>query len=158
MKRWDGGAYVDLTVAKRWNGSAWVDLTIAKRWDGANWVDIPLPGGGGGALSATVNRGSVVGSIVLPHAGSPPVANVITSQSVTVTATGGTAPYTYLWTKLAGDSAVVASQLFSATSFFNANVPRNQDRSATMRCTITDAAAATFTVDISASLNYFTDL
>jgi hypothetical protein len=31
---------VATATAKRWNGSAWVDLTIAKRWSGSAWVDL----------------------------------------------------------------------------------------------------------------------
>ena len=33
-----------------------VDLTIAKRWDGVAWVDMTLPGGSGSPLSVTANR------------------------------------------------------------------------------------------------------
>jgi len=36
-KRWNGSAWVPLTIAKRYNGSAWVDLT-AKRYNGSSWV------------------------------------------------------------------------------------------------------------------------
>jgi hypothetical protein len=34
------GWQTPMTTAKRWNGSAWVNLSIAKRWDGSAWVDI----------------------------------------------------------------------------------------------------------------------
>ncbi len=39
-KRWNGTAWVPLTVFKRWNGSAWVDVTTAQRWNGSAWVNL----------------------------------------------------------------------------------------------------------------------
>lgn len=40
-KVYRSGAWVRTAVAaKRWNGTAWVDLTIAKRFDGTAWVNL----------------------------------------------------------------------------------------------------------------------
>jgi hypothetical protein len=39
-RRWDGSAWVPVTIFKRWTGSAWVDVTIAKRWTGSVWADL----------------------------------------------------------------------------------------------------------------------
>jgi uncharacterized repeat protein (TIGR02543 family) len=30
----------NINSAKRWNGSAWVDLTIMRRWNGSSWINI----------------------------------------------------------------------------------------------------------------------
>jgi len=136
MKRWDGGTWTDIATAKRWNGTSWVDLTIAKRWDGASWVDIPLPGGGGGGLSATVNPAAVEESIF--DNASAPLFRQMTTDPVTVTSTGGAgAGPTYQWTRISGNSAISAVSPTSATTTFTANVPRNSFYSATFRCTVT---------------------
>lgn len=155
QKRWNGSAFVDNTTAKRWNGSAWVDLTLAKRWDGAAWIDISLPGGGGG-FSATVSNGNPQGNAFAFEPA--PLAASVTTNSTTVTPSGGTAPYTYSWAHIAGDSAVSVSNPTAATVTFSANVFKNQEKEATFRCTVTDAVLATTTVDVVAYLSYSTDL
>lgn len=140
-KRWDGSSFVDLTTKKRWDGASWVDLTIGKRWDGTTWVDC-LSGGGSG-LSATVSPGSVSGLVV-----DDATFVTVTSNSATVTATGGAGPYTYAWARVTGSSAVSATSPAAATTTFSATVPLWGMRLATMRCTITDSLSATVTVDV----------
>lgn len=157
MKRWTGSAFVDITVAKRWNGSAWVDLTLAKRWNGSAWIDIPLPGGGGGGLAATVSDSSVFGTEFRVSPPAWPAVLAVGSDSpasVTVTPTGGTGPYTFLWTHESGDSAVQVLSPTAATTSFIANVGKNQTKSAVKRCTITDAALATTFLFVNVSLSY----
>ena len=153
LKRWDGAAYVDLTTLKRWDGASWVDITLLKRWDGASWVDITLPGGGGGGLSATASPGSATGAVT-----NSSLFTVVTSNSVTVTATGGTAPYTYAWTRVSGDSAPTPSSYTAAGVYWSASVGRDQERTATWRCTVTDAALDTATVDVGVTLIHNSDL
>ena len=161
MQRWNGSAFVDTSTEKRWNGSAWVDLTLAKRWNGSAWVDIAFPGGGGSALSATSNVGSLFGSEfrVAPPA-QPAVLTVGTDtpSQVTVSAIGGTGPYTVLWTHVSGDSAIQALSPFSPTTSFVANVGKNQTKSAVKRCTVTDSLGATAFVDVSVSLTYIYEI
>lgn len=157
LKRWDAVNWIDLTLFKRWDGVNWLDISFCKRWDGVNWIDIPLPGGGGGGLSITINDGSPFGSVFSPHS-SAPLFRTVTTNSVTVTPTGGTGPYTYAWTRVSGDSAVNVSNATNPTVSFNANVPRDGERSATWRCTVTDSLLATAYVDCVPSLFYFTDL
>lgn len=155
-KRWDGAAYIDLTVAKRWDGAAWVDLTVAKRWDGAAWQDIPGVFGGGAGFSATADRATCTG--VVFDASSPPLFAAVTSDSVTVTPAGGTGPYTYAWTRLSGASSISPTAPTAATTTFSANVPRDTTVTATFRCTVTDSLAATATVDVNVELSYLTSL
>lgn len=38
VRRWNGSAWVDCTIAKRWNGTAWVNLTKVNKWNGTAWV------------------------------------------------------------------------------------------------------------------------
>lgn len=148
MKRWDGAAFIDLTVAKRWDGAAWVDLTVAKRWDGSAWIDIPLPGGGGGGtLTASASPGSASGY----EADDAMFVNV-TSNSVTVTPAGGTAPYSHLWVKVSGDSSPLISSTTAATVSWTGSVPRWQSKSATWKDTITDSLGATTSINISVNL------
>lgn len=141
---------------KRWNGSAWIDLTIAKRWDGSAWVDIAFPGGGGVGLAATVNDGSVFGSEFRIGAGQPAVLTVGSDNptNVTVTPTGGTGPYTYSWSHVSGDSAVQVLSPSAATTAFTATCGKNQTKAAVKRCTVTDSLLATAFVDVSVSLTY----
>lgn len=146
FKRWDGAAWQDITTFKRWDGAAWQDVTTVKRWDGASWVDCSW-GGGGGALSVTANKSSVEG-VSDDGADECPTH---TSESVTVTASGGTGPYTYSWTRLSGASSVFATASTAATTAFEATICFGS-RSAVFRCTVTDSLSATATVDISVSL------
>src|SRR5688572_8904797 len=149
-KRWDGSVFVDLTTKKRWTGSAWVDLTVSKRWDGSVWVDFFA--GGAGALSATADRGSVSKFEIDPEP-APPFKTLGTA-TVTITATGGTAPYTYSWARVSGDSAIAATQPALAATAFQATIAKGSSLSATWRCTITDAALATDTVNVSVTFDY----
>lgn len=93
--------------------------------------------GGGGGLTGYANKSSVGGTRV--GAGS------VTSATVTVTASGGTSPYTYAWTKISGD-AITATLSTSATTAFSGTVALGETLTAQFECEITDSVAATFVV------------
>jgi hypothetical protein len=148
---------VALSTAKRWNGTAWVDLTLAKRWNGTAWVDMTLPGGGGGDLSATVAPATAEGSAFFSCPGCPLFAQVC-SNSVTVTASGGTgAGPTISWQQISGPSGVTISDANAFTVSWCANIGRNQSKSAVWRATVTRGASSVV-VDVPVDLTYSTDL
>jgi hypothetical protein len=97
----------------------------------------------GGALVATLSRAGVFGSRV--GAGS------VTTATVTVTASGGTGPYTYAWANVSGDTFTVTAPT-GATTAFSTTVTVGEDKSGIYRCTVTDSAMATYTVDVAASV------
>jgi hypothetical protein len=97
----------------------------------------------GGALVATLSRAGVFGSRV--GAGS------VTTATVTVTASGGTGPYTYAWANVSGDTFTVTAPT-GATTAFQTTVTVGEDKSGIYRCTVTDDVAATYTVDVAASV------
>lgn len=146
-KRWDGSAFVDLTVKKRWDGTSWVNLTISKRWDGAAWVDFFAAGSGFGV---TIAPGSASGSV----AASQPQFRTVTSNSVTATPAGGTGPYTYSWTKVSGASSISATSPTAATTTFSALVAKDSTVDAVWRVTVTDSLSATATADVVIELSY----
>lgn len=145
MKRWNGSAWIDLTTAKRWTGSAWVDLSAAKRWTGSAWVDIPLPGGGGGPdLSAFVSPGYAHAFVQVI---SGPVAKTLTTNSVTVTASGGAgAGPTYAWSQLSGSSGITINSPNAATTTFSATLTKNSVRSGQFVCTVTRGVQTVYVV------------
>lgn len=112
---------VVLAVAKRWTGSAWVDLTL----------------GGGGLLSATASPSAAIGAVT-----NSSLFTNVTSNSVTVTPTGGTGPYTYFWVKTSGNSAPVPSSYTAASVTFSANVARDNEYTSTYKCVVTDSLLA----------------
>lgn len=154
-KRWNGSGYIDLTTNKRWDGTSWISLTVGKRWDGTSWLDI-LGGGGGSGLSVTADKAALFGNT---HSTGPyPLVASVTTDTVTITATGGTSPYSYLWTQVSGDSAVQVVSPQAAITAYTANVGREQQVKGTKRCTVTDSLGATGSVDVPGTLTHTTDL
>lgn len=72
-----------------------------------------------------------------------------TSAAVAVTATGGTPGYTYAWTHISGSTDISVDSASAATSTFSVTgMTDGATKSAIKRCTITDSAAATYTLDV----------
>ena len=72
----------------------------------------------------------------------------LTTSSVTVTAHGGSSPYTFSWARISGSSAITATAPSAANTAFTATLSPNQELLATFRCTVTDNSGAVATVDV----------
>lgn len=153
IKRWNGSSYVDLTTLKRWNGSAWVDITLAKRWSGSAWVDIPLPGGGTPPLSITVSPGYAYGQIHDPNPPYP-TAQMVYSNAVTITHTGGTGTPVYSWEYVSGNTSITPSPANAATTQFSASLLRNREVEAVFRGRCVKGAEQA-TVLVTVNLSYY---
>ena len=79
----------------------------------------------------------------------------ITTLTVTAYGVGGSAPYTYSWTKVSGNAINVASALTAATAFNATTMVSPSDRIAVYRCTVTDSLAATSYSDITVECERF---
>lgn len=106
-------------------------------------ASVPYPGV---PLAVTVTPDTIT-AVVVGGAGHGPAI----STSVTVTPSGGIAPYTYLWTNEAG--AVVFSAATSATTTFSRVMNSGEIASGTAMCTITDSASSSVYVPINWSMN-----
>lgn len=75
-----------------------------------------------------------------------------TTSVVTVTASGGTAPYTYAWSRLSYDHPTTAPTATvpagAATAFVQTNIGLTEEYTSEWRCTVTDSLAATATCDV----------
>ena len=108
----------------------------------------------GAALAASVAPTSAAILFVNNPASNSPASRVLTTNSVTASATGGTAPYVFSWTHIAGSTAVTADTPSDAITTFTATVNINTQLDATFRVTVTDAALSTTTVDVPVTLRY----
>lgn len=87
-----------------------------------------------GALIATVSTTDVSGFDQAP--GAP------TSDPVTCTPEGGTAPYSYLWSKVSGDTVTILNSTSATTEFsFINNTSSFVSKSAVYHCRVTDATS-----------------
>jgi hypothetical protein len=80
----------------------------------------------------------------------------VTSAAVTVTPSGGTAPYTYSWEWLNGDLAVSADTPTAATTTFSGLIEGIATAFAYFRCLVTDANGSTvYTETVTVQLDWY---
>jgi hypothetical protein len=80
----------------------------------------------------------------------------VTSETVTATAAGGLAPYTYAWTRVIGDTFTITAPTGATTAFTDTQTP-DLILTGTYRCTVTDATMKTAQADCTVTLT-FTDI
>lgn len=84
---------------------------------------------------------AIAGGATMTAAASPTSAQSSSggaTNTVTVTPTGGTGPYTYAWTKVSGDTMNLSDDDGQATTFSSGVVPAE----AVYKCTVTDSLSA----------------
>jgi hypothetical protein len=85
-----------------------------------------------------------------------------TSNSTTITASGGSGTgYTFAWTRISGNTTIIANSPTSATTTFSGNTTFTSWAAqvpvilvADMRCTVTDSSSNTVTVDVEVELDF----
>lgn len=95
------------------------------------------------SLNLSVTPGSAYGS----HFG-PGTAG---TNTVTVSVSGGTPPYSHSWAKFSGDTFTVTIPS-AATTSFTANVGYGEVKTAIYRDTVSDSAGRSFTIDVEVSV------
>lgn len=107
--------------------------------------------GGGiiGGLTVDASPTDAVGS------GSSLADILVTTNLVTASASGGTAPYSYSWTQIDGVEVWGITAATSAASRFNVTVTAGGVETATFECTVTDARGRTGSVLVLATAYNF---
>lgn len=91
------------------------------------------------ALSLSTSKTKVVGVKAFGAASN------VTTESVTVTVTGGVAPLTYFWEDELGSDWTVANSTAATTTFTALQVEAGDTATNRFRCIVTDASGATAT-------------
>lgn len=109
------------------------------------------------SLAATADKATVSGS----GSGASPCGNPGDTDAVTVTAVGGTSPYSYAWSRVGAAASSGPYQANSPTSnvttFSDADssvCDADAESSETWRCTVTDDNSQTATVDVTVTLTW----
>ena len=77
-----------------------------------------------------------------------------TTNSITVTASGGTAPYTYSWSKVSGDTMTISSSTAATVSWTDSGTAPSSLNSV-WKCTVTDSASRTVdSANVSVSISF----
>lgn len=133
-------------LRKRDAGNTLRTIVRVRMRDAGNVLRTVYDTSGGTAFAATATPTSVVGRT----AGS----GSTTTNSTTVTPSGGTGPYTHAWSLIAHDHPTtpptINSPASATTTFSQANIGEDEIYTATFRDTVTDSAAHSTTVDVTA--------
>lgn len=104
---------------------------------------------GGNAIAVQVIPGAATGAVSFGST------SEVSTGSVTASATGGTAPYTWSWAFTSGDSGWTISDAASASTRFINSVPPDESRSGVFTVTGTDARGRTGTLTVNAIVYNF---
>lgn len=134
-----GGVWITPTALKIYTAGAWRSIQAVKIYKGGAWRDaanfVPSGGGGGGggSLSLSVDP---ISAFKLGHA------STLTSRTITVTPSGGLAPYSYVWSVVSQDGFATYSinSPTSATCTVTATgCPADQTVGCSIHCSVTDS-------------------
>jgi hypothetical protein len=103
------------------------------------------------------NRLRVTAVDVIAEATGPGTSGLVTSNPATapmLTPSGGTAPYTYSWTRLSGDTPAISNST-AQNPTWSATVADGATNTSSWQVTVTDAVGRTTVVTISVQLSYF---
>lgn len=115
------------------------------------FINATTAGSGGGSGGA---GGTLAVSISPTDVGNFSTAPSFTGVTgATATASGGTSPYTYAWTKVSGDAITIASPSSATTKFSVSGMASPETRIANFRVTATDAVLATAISDVQVSMD-----
>lgn len=119
-------------------------ITRIRTRDASNTLRTVYDPAGASSLTATPDHSTRFGSCF--------GTGTSTTNSVTVTASGGTAPYSYAWTRVTSDhptnDPTANSPAAATTTFTQTNIGVAEGYTATFRCTVTDANTNTATCDV----------
>lgn len=147
MYRKQSGTNVAATPKRR-SGSTWVTPSAAQRRLGTTWVSV------WSALNLTAS--AIEWNEFRAHSGSP--ASLTLSRNASATVTGSTS-YTVSWAYVSGSTAITCSNTSLLNPLFSALVPRNSERSAVWRLTVTDIPSGlSKSVEVPIYFSYWTDL
>lgn len=146
MDAYVGGRWASPSTAEAYVGGAWRSIQYAEAYIGGAWrtvANFTPPGGGGGgggSLSLSVSPTSI------SRTGT---ASSITTGAITVTPSGGLAPYTYAWSIVSSDagptfsigSPSYASTPVTASAITVLDTPYN----CTIHCVVTDSLGVSAT-------------
>lgn len=149
-----GGAWRTITGAQVFSGGSWRTLVAIQVYSGGAWRQVAnfsppgTGGGGGGTLSLSLSTYSISSSA---H-------NVAdqTSSTVTVTPSGGTAPYTYVWSLDSQDGLAtysITTPTAATTSVEASGIPLGSTVGCAISCHVTDSLGATASIG-SVSANF----
>jgi hypothetical protein len=150
-----GGTWRTITSAKVFASGAWRDVIAIKVYK-AGWrtVFTGSSSGGGGSASLSLNLSTTSLSAVGNS-------SVLTTGSVTVTPTGGLAPYTYRWSFTVVDGNAtwdIDSETTATTTVTGSGLTPNITAHATAHVVVTDSNGVTATSDDVAITLRSTDL
>ncbi len=167
VELWEGstaGAYATGTALKIWEGNAtgklWPKADTVTRYywirprAGDGRYGAVTPAGDGAPAAAALVTSAMVLSIAPGSATSADSATSQTTNSVAVTVTGGTAPYTYAWSWNSGGSGItIAAPSAAATAFSASSLALHETRTGTAKCIVTDNLGQIQTVFVSVSIS-----
>lgn len=139
MKVRIGGDWKDIGAGKVFASGAWRTLVAIKVYFEGAWRDVanftaPTPEAPGFTVTAPTSV-RTVGTL-----------STIRSSAVTVTPSGGLAPYTYSWT---APGATIGTPHRASTTFTVNGMVYEDERELTAACVVADALGSTATVSIS---------